>query len=123
MMKQFVTYIAVVAAVILGMGIMSPTVGAVDLVDNACSSGADTVLCQNQNETINTVAQPIIETILLILGVLAVIMIIVGGILYILSAGDPGKAKKAKDTILYAVIGLVVAMLAYAIVSFVVGQF
>ena len=46
-------------------------------------------------------------------------MIVIGGINYALSQGDPGKVKKAKDTILYGVIGLVVALLAFAIVTFV----
>ena len=48
-------------------------------------------------------------------------MIILGGISYATSQGDPGKVKKGKDTILYGIIGLVVALLAYAIVNFVLG--
>ena len=47
------------------------------------------------------------------------IVVIVGGIGYMTSTGDVGKAKKAKDTILYGIIGLVVALLAFAIVNFV----
>ena len=50
---------------------------------------------------------------------LAVVMIIIGGINYALSQGDPGKVKKAKDTILYGIVGLVVSLLAFAIVQFV----
>ncbi len=63
----------------------------------------------------------ITNTLLTIAGIISVIMIIVGGIMYSLSAGDSGKATKAKDTILYSVIGLVITMLAYAIVTFVTG--
>ena len=48
-------------------------------------------------------------------------MIIYGGVLYTTSAGDPGKVKKAKDTILYGIIGLVIAVLAFAIVNFILG--
>lgn len=55
------------------------------------------------------------------LGLVAVAVIVVGGIGYMSSAGDPGKVKKAKDTILYGVIGLVVCALAFAIVNFVIG--
>jgi hypothetical protein len=47
-------------------------------------------------------------------------MIIVGGIRYTTSNGDSGRIKAAKDTITYAVVGLVVAILAYAIVNFVI---
>ncbi len=57
--------------------------------------------------------------LLFIIGAISVIMIIVGGIKYVVSNGDSGKVKAAKDTIMYAVVGLVIALLAYAIVSFV----
>ena len=65
----------------------------------------------------------VINTLLFILGAIAVIMIVIGGIKYTLSNGDASSIKSAKDTILYSVIGLVVALLAYAIVNFVVDQF
>ena len=54
-----------------------------------------------------------------VVGVIAVVMIIAGGINYTISQGDAGKVKKAGDTILYGVIGLVVSLLAFAIVNFV----
>ena len=63
--------------------------------------------------------QNIIYVIIGVAGVIAVIMIVIGGINYTTSAGDSAKAKKAKDTILYGVIGLVIALLAFAIVNFV----
>lgn len=65
----------------------------------------------------------IVNVMLFILGAIAVIMIIIGGIRYTTSNGDASSIKGAKDTILYAVIGLIVAILAYAIVNFVVDAF
>lgn len=65
----------------------------------------------------------IVNILLFVLGAIAVIMIIIGGIRYTTSNGDAGSIKGAKDTILYSVIGLVVAILAYAIVNFVLGAF
>ena len=56
------------------------------------------------------------------LGVIAVIVIIIGGVLYMTSSGDSGKVKKAKDTILYGVIGLIICVLAAAIVNFVIDN-
>ena len=50
-------------------------------------------------------------------------MIIIGGFRYVTSQGDQTQMQSAKNTILYAVIGLIVAIAAYAIVSFVVTQF
>ncbi len=64
----------------------------------------------------------ILSLVFTILGVISVIVIIVGGFFYITSQGDPGKISKAKSAILYAVIGLVVSLLAFAIVNFVVGH-
>ena len=64
----------------------------------------------------------IINIILFIAGSIAVLMIVIGGLRYVLSGGDAGATKGAKDTILYAVIGLVVATMAYAIVNFVVSN-
>ncbi len=65
----------------------------------------------------------ITNTLLLIVGAIAVIMIIIGGLRYVLSGGDESGITSAKNTILYAVIGLVVSVLAYAIVNFVLGRF
>jgi hypothetical protein len=65
----------------------------------------------------------ITNTLLLVIGVVAVIMLIVGGFRYIFSQGDESAVKGAKDTILFAIIGIVVALLSYAIVNFVIGRF
>ncbi|MBQ6487496.1 hypothetical protein IJI89_03695 [Candidatus Saccharibacteria bacterium] len=62
----------------------------------------------------------IINVVVGVLGIIAVIVIIIGGVNYMTSTGDPGKVKKAKDTILYGVIGLVICALAFAIVNFVI---
>lgn len=64
-----------------------------------------------------------VNTLLWIVGVASVIVIVVGGLRYVLSGGDPKNTAAAKDTILYAAIGLVVSLLAYAIVNFVLAQF
>ena len=66
--------------------------------------------------------QVIINVILSVLGIVTVIMIILGGVQYTTSAGDPAKVTKAKNTIMYGVIGLVIALLAFAIVNFVLAN-
>ena len=62
----------------------------------------------------------IINAVIAVLGIVAVIVIIMGGISYMTSSGDAGKVKKAKDTILYGIIGLIIVVLAFAIVNFVI---
>lgn len=75
------------------------------------------------NDQITIIVQNILYTIIGLAGLIAVIYVIIGGFSYMTSAGDPGKAKKARDTILYAVLGLIVCALAFAIVNFVINSF
>jgi|GEM_PF-85403 trbC/VIRB2 family len=76
-----------------------------------------------QTASANDVIKTIINALLFFIGVVAVIMIIWAGIQYTTSAGDSNKVATAKNTIVYAVIGLIVAIFAYAIVNFVVSTF
>lgn len=63
------------------------------------------------------------NTLIFIVGALSVLMIIIGGLRYVTSNGDAAGLKGAKDTIMYSLIGVVVALLSYALVSFVIGRF
>ena len=71
-------------------------------------------------DNFNTKLQAVLNWIFGIIGIVAVIMIILGGFTMMTSSGDPGKVKKGKDTILYGLIGLVICVLAFAIVNFVI---
>ncbi len=64
----------------------------------------------------------ILSQVIAVLGLVCVVVMIIGGVNYMTSPGDAGKVKKAKDTILYGVIGLVVCVLAFAIVNFVISN-
>ena len=94
---------------------------------NICSDSAvpqsvkDAAGC-NANDTLQSSLTSILSSIILIMGIVAVIFIIIGGVNYITSSGDSNKVKKAKDTILYSVIGLIICALAFAIVNFVIGD-
>jgi len=67
--------------------------------------------------------QQISNTLIFLVGAIAVIMLIVGGLRYVTSNGEAASIKGAKDTITYAIIGIIVAMLSFALVSFVIGRF
>ena len=69
----------------------------------------------------NGVFKRITNTILYIVGIIAVIMLIIGGIRYVTSGGDAKKVTDAKNTVLYAIIGLIISLLAFAIVNFVIS--
>lgn len=106
------------------------TTGA-DINAGLCSGAnlkADDTDCDPQvdagaaNSKINSIITTVINLFSLVVGVVAVIMIIIGGLKYITSGGDSGNITGAKNTILYAVIGLVVVALAQFIVKFVLGK-
>jgi hypothetical protein len=65
----------------------------------------------------------ITNVLLFVIGAISVIMIIIGGLRYVISGGDSSNVTAAKNTILYAVVGLVVALFAYAIINFVLTSF
>jgi uncharacterized membrane protein YidH (DUF202 family) len=83
--------------------------------------------CVAQADTAGTNLQTYITTAInifsIVVGIIAVIMIIIGGVKYITSGGDAGNVTGAKNTILYAIIGLVVVALSQIIVQFVLGSF
>ena len=65
----------------------------------------------------------ITNVMLFLIGAISVIMLIIGGIRYVVSGGDSTVVQNAKNTILYAIVGVVVAILAYAVVNFVITSF
>ena len=73
------------------------------------------------SDTLKADITTILNAVIGVLGIVAVLVIIIGGVSYMTSSGDAGKVKKAKDTILYGVIGLIICALAAAIVNFVIG--
>jgi cytochrome bd-type quinol oxidase subunit 2 len=97
--------------------------------DNLCSGSnfnIDTNAGGNCGTTdgtsINELLRKIVNVISAIVGVVAVIMIVVGGFKYITSGGDSNNVSGAKNTIIYAIIGLVIVALAQLIVHFVLNQ-
>ncbi len=97
-------------------------------IDGGLCSGANLqVGNENCNQgdpegTVNDIIATVINIFSLVVGVVSVIMIIVGGLKYITSGGDSGNVSGAKNTILYAIVGLVIVALAQIIVRFVLTR-
>lgn len=114
----------------LGMVFFAPVTAAQDIAKNICESAGGTFIdgtCINQNDPNDPglfgqggLVRNVVNILLFVVGVIAVIMLIIGAIRYVTSGGDPNGTKGAKDTILYAIIGLVVAFAAFAIIDFVI---
>jgi ABC-type Fe3+ transport system permease subunit len=84
-------------------------------IQNNLPTGVDT------NGSIKDIFTKVINILFIVIGGLAVIMLIVGGIMYVVSAGDSKRVESAKNTILYALIGIVVAAVAGFLVNFVLN--
>jgi len=70
-----------------------------------------------------TIIKDISNALMIVVGAVSVIMIIIGGLKMIMSQGNPSNVESGRNTILYAVIGVIVAIGSYAIVNFVVTKF
>jgi hypothetical protein len=107
---------------------LSPTTSAFSLFGDACNGNTDSSVCNDAKNNDNPIYGPngivkvVVNILSIIIGVAAVIILIIAGIQYMLSTGDPTKVNNAKNAILYALIGLMVAVAAQVIVRFVVGK-
>lgn len=120
-----ITIFLVAAFAVLGVATVAPNyayaAGVADQIkQGVADAGGNT---EGNSISLGARIRQIVNVLLYILGAVAVLMIVVGGMRYTLSGGDSGAIKSAKDTILYAAVGLVVAILAFAIVDFVLGSF
>ena len=93
------------------------------LGDKACSVSPDAIGCGSTGLlSADGFVFNAINTVIFIIGALSVVMIVIGGLRYVLSGGDSAGLKSAKDTIMYALIGLAVALLSFVMVSFVISR-
>lgn len=127
-MKKYFKQLLVGAFLLVSSFVAVTPVAAEDVFERACTTNANSAVCQSRTEGVTREdagqrVQVVINTILMVLGIVAVIVIIISGFRYVISNGDESGVKQGKDAILYAVIGLIVAMLAFVIVNFFVFSF
>lgn len=134
----------ILASAILALGFAAPALmpavahaqDAQDQINNQLCAGANLEFTLNAGDgacqgdagadgaagSLDNIVQTLINVISLVVGIVAVIMIIIGGLRYITSNGDSGNVTNAKNTILYAVVGLVIVAVAQIIVRFITGR-
>lgn len=124
--------LALLALPVLALGVVAPV--SVSALDLSVSEGANSAKGNDQTSCIfpgqdgcdsgeTPLFQTITNVLLFIIGAVSVIMLIIGGFRYTVSQGDSSALTSAKNTILYSIIGIIVALLAYGIVNFVIGSF
>lgn len=132
-MKSFMKKVAgltlVVPALVLGLTLVTPDVAyaqnCTDVTAGGIGSGADCAKPTGAAENLfgdGSIFNTVTNILLFLIGAISVVMLIIGGIRYVVSGGDQGAVTSAKNTILYAIIGIVVAFLAFAAVRFVTDQ-
>jgi len=137
-LKKLVTvHFAVVALVLSGAaGIVLANPSITSAAQQACPDNLDSQAvdlstganCAQGKGTADNLAgqggifQTVVNILLFLVGAVAVIMLVIGGLRYVTSNGDQNAVTGAKNTIMYAIIGIVIAFLAYAAVNFVIGQ-
>ena len=134
-MKQFKIWLAGLAmSLMLMLGLVAPAFAqdAQQQINNGLCAGSNlqftedpgqcNVAATDATSKINNIIHTIVNLLSAIVGVVAVIMIIVGGFRYITSGGNDTSVTSAKNTILYAIIGLVVVALAQIIVRFTLSK-
>lgn len=128
-MRRFIASCFLAIGLLFGVAAVPATaLAAYNPFQNDCSGAASaSAVCSNKNNSNpisgkDGILLKATRIVAVIAGVAAVIMIIIGAIKYVTSGGDSSAAGSAKNTIIFALIGLVVIVLAQAIITFVVSQ-
>jgi hypothetical protein len=128
--KKALQSLLIVPVLALGVSVVAPALQPVtahaQTFTQGLSDGANSAKGKDQQTNLfgdNGVFKTITNVLLFVIGAISVIMLIIGGIRYVVSGGDSGAVTSAKNTILYAIVGVIIAILAYAVVNFVVGSF
>lgn len=131
-MKKHLSSLIVGLGLVVSTATMTLPVAAqgVNVFDDACKSaggGSGSSICgpgtKPGDKGFTDLMKSVINTMIFIIGLIAVIMIIIGGIRYVVSNGESSQIQSAKNTVLYSVVGLVIAISAFAIVNFVLDKF
>jgi hypothetical protein cdiviTM7_00617 len=125
-MKKTVVSIVIVICAAFGLA----TLSTVSLSSNVSAQVSDGIGAATTSEMEGRkidgdsgLVKSVVNILLWVIGILSIIMIIFSGIRYVTSAGDASKTKAAQNTLIYSVVGLIVAIMAWAIVDLVVNKF
>lgn len=130
-LKKALESLMIVPVLALSLSVVAPLAvsaapdGVCDSGNLSISEGADCAKGTEQRGDLfapGGLFQTITNVLLFLVGAIAVIMLIIGGIRYVVSGGDQNSVTSAKNTILYAIVGIIVALLAFGIVNFVIAQ-
>jgi hypothetical protein len=121
--RKLISSIILAAIVSLFVALPAQQVFAVDASDAVCESlGATGAECSEGGSGIDTVLRVALNLLSFIAGVIAVIMLMIAGIKYLTSQGDSGSVSGARNTIIYALVGIIIVVLSQSIIQFVLRR-
>ena len=124
-MKKSIISIAIMTCAVFGVSVLS-TASLPGSASAQVSEGINTATTSEMKgksiDGKDGLIKTVVNVLLWAVGILSVIMIIFSGFRYITSAGDASKTKSAQSTLIYSVVGLIVAIMAYAIVNMVINR-
>ncbi|MEK7559024.1 MAG: hypothetical protein AAB521_01855 [Patescibacteria group bacterium] len=116
-MKKFIPAIA------LSTYLLTPAVAFAQTSVSTCPPGQFNVLCGFTASSFGSVVSTLVSVLFVIAVVIALVFLIWGGIKWILSGGDKSAVESARNTIVAAVVGLIIVFLSYFILNIVLGFF
>ena len=124
MVKEYISKI-IIGLLTIGFGVALVTAPVSALGEGGAPAGVNAARGDNTPSNLvngdSSIVRRAINIMLFGVGVLSVVMLIFGGFRYVISGGKKESVTNAKNTILYAIIGLLVAVFAYAIINFILG--
>lgn len=129
MFRSFISRVAVTLGIVSVLLVPAGAYAATDPFQNACSAGgSSSTICQTKGNTEDPLTGPngtivkATNVIAIVAGIMAVIFMILSGIKYITSGGDPSQVSKAKESVIYGLVGIVVIVLARSLIGWVLSK-
>lgn len=121
--KNLAATASIIGILLLSVGLLpsSPVRADQDIVCDQLQ-GELAEQCRADENTVQNITDTAVDILTFLVGAISVIAIVMAGFMYVTSGGEPEKTKKAKNTIIYALVAIVLAVLANAIVGFVLDQ-
>ncbi len=120
--KTILASLCLILAAVVAPPALVSAAGPVSVLKACGDNPQEGTVCQGGGSSVLGVIKGIINLLIMVAGIVSVIMIIVGGIKYSTSGGDSSAISSGKDTVMYAIIGLVISVMSFAIVNFVLWK-
>jgi hypothetical protein len=127
MVRRWLAQLSVISLLLCGGLVLAPTTITAQGIDpgdktQACTGVSDQACTGDDTNDFQKIWESVLNIVSYVVGAISVLMILIGGLRYVLSNGDANAISAAKNTILYALVGLIIAFIARGLVFFVINR-